>query len=83
MLPREAKQKLTHREAAELFHYCTLNPLDDRSNFQMPIASLHASFLNANRDPKKQRAFTMNDCLLFKPADEETDIDALLIADNW
>lgn len=58
-------------------------PIDDRSNSQMPLAHLHASFLNSNRDPSKQRAFTIKDTLLFDQREDEGSIDDLLLQADW
>ena len=67
----------------QFLHFCTICPIDDRSNAQMPIAYLHSSLLNANRDPKKQRPFIMQDTLLFKPCEDERHIDDVLMDEDW
>jgi hypothetical protein len=82
LTPREAKRKLTNREASEFLYFCSISPIDDRSNAQMPIAHLHASLLNVNRD-NKQRPLSMRDCLIFKPAEDQRDIDDLLLDGDW
>lgn len=48
----------------------------------MPIAYLHATTINANRDPAKQRALTMKDMLIFgRDEDGEGHIDEQLLGD--
>jgi hypothetical protein len=83
LTPREAKRKLTNREASEFLYFCSISPIDDRSNAQMPIAHLHASLINTNRDQSKGRALSMRDCLIFKPAEEDGHIDDLLLDGDW
>jgi hypothetical protein len=84
LTPREAKRKLTNREATEFLHFCSICPIDDRSNLQMPIAYLHASLLNTNMDTTKKRPYAMRDLLIFKPKeDDEGHIDDLLTSEDW
>jgi cytidylate kinase len=83
LTPREAKQKLTAREVSEFLIFSSLYPIDDRSNFQMPIAHLHASVLNTNMDTTKKRPYAMRDLLIFKPKDDEGHIDDLLTSEDW
>jgi len=85
LTPREAKAKLSHREAAEFLLFCSAYPIDDRSNSQMPIAALRSDLININRDPTKGNPVTLSDCLLFKPRDEteEDSIEERLLSDDW
>lgn len=83
LTPREAKRKLTNREASEFLYFCSISPIDDRSNAQMPMAHLHASLLNVNRDPKRGRPLSMRDCLIFKPSEGDEHIDDLLLDGDW
>jgi hypothetical protein len=82
LTPREAKRKLTHRDASEFLYFATISPIDDRSNFQMPVAYLHSSLININADPKSGRKLSMQDCMLFKDqGEEEGHIDDLLLGE--
>jgi hypothetical protein len=84
LTPREAKAKLSQREASEFLLFCSLYPIDDRSNLQMPIAALRSDLININRDPTKGPPVTLDDCLLFKARDEkEQHIDDVLLSDDW
>lgn len=82
--PRKAKAMFTSREVAEMFAYCERNPIDDQSNFHLPLASLQASFHNANRGDGSKEA-KLRDFLLFRERDEEDggDIEADLLGDGW
>jgi hypothetical protein len=72
----------TPREVAEMFAYCERNPIDDQSNFHLPLASLHASFYNANRGQGSKEA-KLRDFMLFLEHDENGDVEADLLGDKW
>ncbi len=79
--PKEAKAKLSAREAAEFFAFCTHNPIDDQSNFHYPIAALHANFINMKQDqsaPKRK----LREFLLFRDP-EETDLEDDILNGDW
>jgi hypothetical protein len=65
----------SQREVLELFAYVQERPIDDESNYQMPIAALHARLFNVNRDPEKSRAMTMNDMLIFRRKGPEEELE--------
>jgi hypothetical protein len=73
---------LTGREVAELFAYVERNPIDDQSNFHLPLASFQALFANANRAQNTKPA-NMRDFLFFRDRDPEADIEDELLSDNW
>jgi hypothetical protein len=72
---------LTGREVAEMFAYCERNPIDDQSNFHLPLANFQALFANANRAPGT-KAMNLRDFLLFRER-EEPDIEDELLNGDW
>lgn len=61
--------------------YYRIRPFDDESNFQIPIAGLHATLININRAPNS-RPTTREECMPFRRAPER-DIDQILASDEW
>lgn len=80
--PRVAKFMFTSREVAEMFAYCERNPIDDQSNFHLPIAGFQALYVNANR-AQGAKEVSLRDFLLFREKKEEDDIEADLLSDKW
>jgi hypothetical protein len=74
LTPRELKRKLTKRDVAELAYYLSKNPVDDQSNFHMPIASLYALMFNLNRG-ETTPPITLQDALLFREKEDENDVE--------
>ena len=69
------------REPTDFAHYCARYPLDATRKFHIPIASLHASFLTANR-AEGARPVTLTDCLVFRD-EPEGHIDDVLRDGGW
>jgi hypothetical protein len=82
MPPRVAKAYFTGREVAEMFAYCERNPIDDQSNFHLPIAGFQALYVNANR-AQGSKEVSLRDFLLFRERSEENDIENDLLSDKW
>lgn len=61
--------------------YHKVYPIDDQSNFHVPVASLHASFINANRADNSQPV-GLADCLVFRNQKDQH-IDELLLSEDW
>jgi len=70
---------LTAKEHREFMYFCRRYPIDDESNFQMPIAALHASFRNANSSPNSSPV-SMQDMMLFA---ESPDVESQLLSQGW
>ena len=71
------KRRLSSRETREFFAYCAANPIDDQSNFHLPIAQLEATLRNVNRSENAETV-SFRDCLLFN-RDEDGDLESDLI----
>jgi len=72
------KRRLSSRETREFFAYCATNPIDDQSNFHLPIAQLEATLRNVNGSEPQ---VSFKDCLLFNRdagGDLESDLINLL-----
>ena len=62
---RELTSKLSSSEWAEWFAYYNLNPFGpDVDDLRFGIST--SMFANANRDPKKQKAFSLEDFMFSK-----------------
>lgn len=63
-------------------------PLDDQSNYHLPIAYLQSTLFNVNRG-QYVPARSLNDFRLFRArtedeeGEEDSDIDAQLLGSNW
>lgn len=64
----------------KLFHED--NPLDDQSNFHVPPAQLAKLYASAHL-AKGAVPPKIADFLLFRKAEDESDIDALLLGGGW
>lgn len=76
------KEMLSAEEFDRWVEYDRIRPLDDQSNFHVPIAGLHALLFNINRDPRKQRELKREQCMAFAPQEEQT-IDEMLMGEDW
>lgn len=59
------------REEREFLAYCSTNPIDDQSNYHLPIAHMHATLFNINRG-KNSKAKGLGDFMLFREDTENT-----------
>ena len=70
-------------DAEDFDDWCTWHrwyPLDDQSNHHLPVANLHAAFLNAN-STKGSKTYSFRDCLLFGGAPD--DDGPGIFGQNW
>lgn len=88
--PVEWLQEMISAEAFDkwcLYH--ARYPLDDQSNFHMPLASLHASFLSsksAERRSDSSKVFKISECMVFaeRKDGEEGEFDEnLIMSPRW
>lgn len=79
LLPRIAKRMMTAREARDFAEYCARYPIDDESNHHVPIASLHATVVSMMGG----KGGDLTDYLVFKPRNEDVDIEAQLMGLDW
>ena len=74
--PRIARQIFTHKEAQVLRIWMRTNPIDDQSNFHVPIAQLQSTVVAMMGGKQK-----LTDFLIFR--ENDGDIDSLLAGNDW
>lgn len=63
--------------------YVSDNPIDDQSNFHVPLAQLTALHANINRT-KNAKPFKLTDFMLFRKQEEQvSDIEQQLLSGDW
>jgi hypothetical protein len=72
---------LTCSEAREFGEFCARFPIDDESNFQLPMAQMLKVYSNAHRDQTQPRA-RITDFMPFHPKGNNDDVEDML-RDNW